>query len=197
MWRLLTRSAVVSTALAIRLLHSKAPAKRPSNSSVAASHSADIPSRRTNAVEVLGHLDVDGELLLFLLRQAERARDIVSNLERREGRDRIAGLVHIALERAGAVGVHLVYGDFHDGALGDLGHAAGGELVLGLLADVDVAVDFGAPAGVDNVLRDLAVADDGGVLLARRDVGAVARDVGVDWSRVSEVQDCWDASKRT
>jgi hypothetical protein len=179
--RRLTRSAVVRSALAIGLLDSKAATKGASDGSVAAADSADVAGRGTDAVEVLWHFDVDGELLCFLLGQAEGAWDVVGNLEGREGGDCVAGLVHVALEGTSAVGVDLMDGDFHDGALGDLGHAAGGELVLGLLADVDVAVDLGAAAGVDNVLSDLAVTDDGGILLAGGDIGAVASNVGIDW----------------
>ena len=54
------------------------------------------------------------------------------------------------------------------------------ELVLGLLADIDVAVDLGTSASVHDVLLDLRVADDGGVLLARRDGGAVTGQSRVD-----------------
>lgn len=59
------------------------------------------------------------------------------------------------------------------GALGDLGHTVGGQFLLGLLADVDVAIDLGAAAAVDNVLLDLGIADNDAVLLARADLGAV------------------------
>jgi hypothetical protein len=75
---------------------------------------------------------------------------------------------------------YLVNCDLHNGTGLDLGHTTGSQLILGLLANVDVAVDLGPSACVDNVLRDLVVTDDGSILLARGDGSAVTSDIRVD-----------------
>lgn len=111
----LTSSSVVSsTGLAISLLDGEAATKGTSESVVAAADGADVSGRGANAVELLRHLDVDGEGLGLCLGEAEYARDVVGNLEGSECCLGIAGLVHVALEGAGAVGVDLVDGDGED-----------------------------------------------------------------------------------
>jgi hypothetical protein len=70
--------------------------------------------------------------------------------------------------------------DLHDGAGLNLGHTTSSQLVLGLLANVDVAIDLGPSASVYNVLRNLIVTNDGSILLAGGDGGAVASDVRVN-----------------
>ena len=71
-------------------------------------------------------------------------------------------------------------GDSQHGARRHLSHTASCKLVLGLLTDVDVAGNLSSSAGVDNVLRDLRVANDGSILLARRDSSAVAGNCRID-----------------
>lgn len=110
----LTSSALIGAALAVSLLDSKTATKGTSNGIIAAADSADVSGGSTDAIEVLGHLNVDLELLLLGLRETETARDVVGHLERSKGCDSIAGLVHVALEGAGAIGIDLVNGDFHD-----------------------------------------------------------------------------------
>jgi hypothetical protein len=66
-------------------------------------------------------------------------------------------------------------------ASGYLGHATSCQLVLSLLTNVDVAGDLGSSTRVNNVLGDLRVADDGGILLAWRDGSAVAGNIRVDY----------------
>lgn len=133
-----------------------------------------------SAVQVIRQLNVDGEVLELRIRQTVLARHVVGDLELLEGAG-VARLIQITLVGAGAVGVHLVDGDCDGRALGDLGHAVGCQLILSLLANVDVAVELGAPAAVHDVLRDLGIADDDAVLLARVDLGAVSCNVFVDW----------------
>ena len=65
-------------------------------------------------------------------------------------------------------------GDCDHGAGLDLGHATGCELVLSLLANVNVTGQLSPAAAIDNVLLDLRITDDGSILLARRNGGAVA-----------------------
>lgn len=68
----------------------------------------------------------------------------------------------------------------HDSASRDLSHAFGSQLVLCLLADIDVAGDFCTSTRVHDVLCDLRVTNDGRVLLAWRDSCAVASEVLVN-----------------
>jgi hypothetical protein len=75
-----------------------------------------------------------------------------------------------------------VDGDGHGGAQRHLGHASSSQLGLSLLAHVDVAVDLRSSAAVDDVLRDLIVADDGGIMLAWGDRRAVTGNRRVDWT---------------
>ena len=151
----LTRSAVISTASSVSLLDCKAASEGASDGGVAASDSADVAGRSSEAVEVVRHLDVDDEVLLLLLRQTERSGDVVGDLQGGEGSYSVASLVHVAFEGTGAIGVDLVKGDSQHGARGYLGHTTSCQFVLGLLADVYVAVDLSSSAGIDNVLGDL------------------------------------------
>jgi hypothetical protein len=176
----LTRCGLVLATLSVGLLDGEASTKGTGNSSVTAANSADVSSGGTNAVELLGHLNVDLKVLFLGLGQAKRARDVVGYLERSEGGDGVASLVHVALERTSSISVDLVDGDLHDRARRDSSHAASSQLVLGLLTDIDVAIDLGTSTGVDNVLGNLLVTDDGSILLARRDGGAVAGNGGIN-----------------
>lgn len=148
----LTGSGLVSATLSIGLLDSEAATKGTSDGVVTTADSADVASRCTNAVEVVGHLYVDGEVLFLGLGQAEGAGDVVGDLERSEGGDSVAGLVHVALKRTSTISVDLVDGDLHDGARRHRSHAASSELVLGLLSNVDVAGNLSTSTSVDNVL---------------------------------------------
>lgn len=56
-----------------------------------------------------------------------------------------------------------------------------GQGVLRVLANVDVALQLGSPALVDDVGRDLGVADQRGVLLAGVDGGTVPGEGVDDW----------------
>jgi hypothetical protein len=176
----LTSSSGVLTTLTVGLLNSEAATERPSYSGVAAADGADVTSGGADAVELVRHGNTDGEILLLSLGQTVGTRDVVGNLELGELSSSVAGLIKITLVRTGTISVDLVNGDSHDSAGLDRSHTASGQLVLGLLADIDVAVDLSASARVDDVLRDLGVADDGGILLARRDGGAVTSKVLVD-----------------
>lgn len=68
----------------------------------------------------------------------------------------------------------------HHGARRNLGHPTGSQLSFGLFANVNVTVDLSAPTRVNDVLCNLIVADDGGILLTWGDRGAVAGDVRVN-----------------
>jgi hypothetical protein len=173
------------TTLTIGLLNSEAATERSSYSGVAAADSADVTSGGADAVELVWHSNTDGEILLLGLRQTVGTRDVVGNLELCELGGSVAGLIEITLVGSGTIGVDLVDGDSHDSACLDRSHTASGQLVLGLLADIDVAGDLGASTGVHDVLRDLGVTDDSGILLARRDGGAVTSKVLVDCGCVS------------
>lgn len=120
----LTSGTLVGTASAVGLLDGEASTKGTSNGIVAAADSANVSGGRSEAVELLGHLDVDGEILLLGLGETERAGDVVGNLQWRESGDGVASLVHVALERPSAIGIDLVDSDCYCGAGRDLGHAA-------------------------------------------------------------------------
>jgi hypothetical protein len=167
------------------LLNSEATTKWTSNGIVTATDSADVTGRCTNAIELFWHLNVDGKVLLLGLRQAKGAWDVVGDLQGREGGDCIAGLIHIALKGTSSIGIDLMNCDLHDGSGLDLGHTTSGKLVLGLLSDVDVAVDLGPTTCVDDVLGNLIITDDSSILLARGNGGTVASDIRVDWLQVS------------
>ena len=149
------------------MLDGKAATERTGDGGVAASDCANVASRSSEAVEVVGHLDVDLKVLLLFLRQAEGSWDVVGDLQGSEGCDSVAGLVHVALEGTRAISVDLVDGDLQHRSGRDLGHAIGCQFVLSLLANVDVAVDLSPSAGVDDVLGNLRVANDSRILLAR------------------------------
>ena len=178
-------SSVVCTARSISLLDREATAEGTSDSSVTASDSADISCRRTNAVEVVRHLHIDSEILSLGLREAIRAWDVVGNLELDEAGCCVAGLVHVTLVRAGPISVNLVDSNCELRALLDCRHFFGCDGLLSLSSDIDVAVNLCSAAGIHNVLLDLAVSNDGGVLLARADTCAVASKVIVDFESLA------------
>ena len=62
----------------------------------------------------------------------------------------------------------------------DLSDGSSGKLVFGVLSDVDVACQLCSAALVDDVRYDFRVADDGCVLLARADGGAISGKGCVD-----------------
>lgn len=101
------------------------------------------------------------------------------------GRGVPTALVEIADVGAGAVGVDLVDGDGQSAARGDFGDAVLGQLILGLLANIDVAGKLCPTAAVDDVEADLRITNDRRVLLTRTDCGAVACKSTINWEHVS------------
>lgn len=67
----------------------------------------------------------------------------------------------------------------------DLSDLARGKCVFRILADVDIARELCSTAFVDNVGGDLSVTDDGRVLLAGTNRGAVPCDIEIDCAFVS------------
>ena len=98
----------------------------------------------------------------------------------RETRQELTGLVQVAGVGTGTVCIHLVDRDVHRHALLDRRNALGGQLILGLFSNVDVACQLGSATAIDNVLFDLRISDDGAILLARGNVGAVPCKRAVD-----------------
>lgn len=165
-------------------MNGEASTKGAGNSVVTAANGADVSGGCTKAVELVGHLNIDGKFLLLGLGETEGARHVVGYLQGSEGCHGIASLVHVALERSSSISIDLVDGDCQGGASRDFGHATSGEFVLSLLANIDVTGNFSSSASIDNVLSDLLVANDSGILLARRDGGAVTGKLRVDCSNV-------------
>lgn len=64
-------------------------------------------------------------------------------------------------------------GDGHSRTTGDRGDTTGCQLILCLFAHIDITRNLSASARIDDVLRDLRIADYGRVLLTRADGGAV------------------------
>lgn len=62
----------------------------------------------------------------------------------------------------------------------DLGNSIGGEGVLGVLPNVDVSAKLSTSTLVYDVRGDLGITDDGGVLLAGADAGAVPCKITLD-----------------
>lgn len=102
------------------------------------------------------------------------------------------GLAHA--ERASAVCVYLVDRDRQLRASLDLSNSICSESILGVLSDVDVAAQLRSAALIDNVCRDLCVTDQGGILLAGADAGAVPCKLSVDCFRGQYIM---SSSKRT
>lgn len=75
----LTSSTSISSASSISLLDREATSKGPSKGSVPASHIANVARGSSNTIEVLWHLDVDGEGCLLRLGEPIRARDVVGD----------------------------------------------------------------------------------------------------------------------
>lgn len=73
--------------------------------------------------------------------------------------------------------------DRHLPAGRDLSNSIGSEGVLGVLSNVDVAAKLGTSTLVDNVGGDLGITDQGGVLLAGADAGAVSCEVTLDYKQ--------------
>lgn len=183
--RLTGGGLVALTASSIGLLDGEAATEGTSDSGVTAADGADIAGGGTDTVEVLGHLNVDGEALSLGLAQTVGTGNVVGHLELDEGGGRVGGDVEVALVGTGTVGIDLVDGDGEVGALLDSRDGFGGNGLLRLTADIDVAIDLSASAGVDDVLLDLAVTDDGRVLLAGGNASAVTGE-GVIHCLISE-----------
>lgn len=181
LFRLTISSFVVGTTVSVGLLNWKATTEGAGHGSVAASDSANITRGCTNAVEVIRHLHVDSEVGSLGLREAVCAGNVVGDLKLDEVGCCVAGNVEITLVRAGAISIDLVDGDSELRALLDGRHLVGCDGLLGFTSNIDVAVDLCSAAGVHNVLRDLAISDDGGVLLARADASTVTSQRVVDF----------------
>lgn len=154
--------------------------KRPRLSSIPAPNRTHVPRRTTDALHIIRHGHRDGELLLSSLTKSILSRDIVAH-DQLVGHDsRVGPFVQVAGVRSCAVGVDLVDRHVDAGSLSHGRDGAFGECVFGHGADVDVAVELGAAAGVDGAGGDFGVADDGCVHLAGVDGGAVAGDGVVD-----------------
>ena len=177
---LTTSSLISGAARSIGLLYREATTKGASDSSVAASDSADVTRGGTNAVEIIGHLHVDREVLSLSLRETVCAGNVVGDLELDEAGCCVASHVEIALVGTSAICIDLVDGDSELGALLDSRNLFGYNSLLGFASNIDVAINLCPAARVDNVLRNLAVSDDGGVLLARADASAVTSKGVVD-----------------
>lgn len=93
--------------MTISLLNSKAASKGSCNSGVAASYRADVTSRGADAIEIIGHGDIDGEVLLLGLRESVGTRDVVRDLELGELGSSITGLIKITLVGAGTISIDL------------------------------------------------------------------------------------------
>ena len=103
----LTLCGTVLAALAVGLLNSEASSEGTGNSSVTAADSAHVSGGGTNAVEVVGHSNRDNEILLLDLGQAVGTGDVVGNLQGDSEASSVAGLVKVALVRAGTISINL------------------------------------------------------------------------------------------
>ena len=162
-WKLTGSSLVVFTADAVGLLDGEAATEWTGDGGVAAAYSADVTGGGTDAVEVIRHLDVDGEVLSLGLRETVLAGDVVGDFELDEVGGCVGSLVKVTLVRTSAIGVDLVdgHGDGRAPLYG--GDCVGLDCLLSLTADIDVALELSASARVDDVLGDLTVTDDSGV----------------------------------
>lgn len=170
----------VHVGIRIRLLHGEAATERTSLGVVAAPHGADVARGGSGAFELVGHDHSHVEVLELGLREAVGTGDVVLHGQVLALHSGVALLIKITDEGARAIGIDLVEGDLDPTASLDLSHLAGGNGVLGVLANIDVAAQFSTATLVDNVRRDFLVTDNGGVQLARADGGAVTGQVLVN-----------------
>lgn len=117
------------------------------------------------------------------MREAVHTGNVVGDLQGglASGAQGVSGGVHVASKGTSAIGVDLVDRDSEFAAGLDLCDLAGGQGVLGVLADVDVARQLRSSALVDHVGGNLGVSDQRGILLARADARAVSCDGRVDF----------------
>lgn len=160
----------------VDLLDGEAATERTGQGVVAAADGADVTSGSTGAIQSGGHGDGHVEVLGLGLGETVGTGDVVGDGERdlAGGTQGVTGRVHIAGIRTGAVGVDLVDGHGHGSVGLDLCDGSCGQSVLGVLANVDVAADFCPSTLVGNVGGDLSVTDQGRILLARANAGAVS-----------------------
>lgn len=142
-----------------------------------------MESLTTSAVQATRHGDRDVEVLGLGLREAVHARNVVGDFQGglTGGTQGVSGRVHVASKGTSAIGVDLVNRDGEFAAGLDLCDLAGGQGVLGVLADVDVAGQLRSSALVNDVGGNLGVSDQRGILLARADARAVSCDGRVDF----------------
>lgn len=86
----------------------------------------------------------------------------------------VASLVEITEIRTSTIGIDLMDSDLDLGTSLDLRHGLGGQVVFRALAHVNVALEFRASTLVDDVGPNLSISDDGSVLLAWSDAGAIS-----------------------
>lgn len=141
-------------------MDSEATTERSSDGVVTASYRANIASGCTKAVEVIGHLHVDGELLSFSLRETILSGNVVGDIELYEVGRGIAALVEITLVWASTIGVDLVDGDCERGPLLYRCYAVRDEFLLRFTTNINVTIDLSTTARVYDVGSNLAVPDD-------------------------------------
>lgn len=149
---------------------------------VAAADGADVTGGGASAGKVAGHGDGHVEVCLLVLGKTVGTGDVVGHGQVLDVGVGVAGHVDVANIWSGSVGVDLMHGDGELASLGNLGDLSAGDGVLGVLANIDVASEFSTTTLVDDVCLDLSFSDDGCVLLAGADAGAVAGKCSVDYS---------------
>lgn len=166
----------VGLCVGVGLLDGEAATERTGEGVVAAANGADVASRSTGAVQGGGHGDGHVEVLGLGLGETVGTGDVVGDGERdlAGGTESVTGRVHVASVRTGAVSVDLVDGHGHGSVSLDLCDGSCGQSVLGILADIDVAANFCPSTLVGNVGGDLGITNQGRILLARANAGAVS-----------------------
>jgi hypothetical protein len=137
----------------------------------------------SSACHVVGHRNVDGEVLCFSLREAVDTGNVVgdSEVSLACGAQFVSSHVHVTHVWTSPIGVDLVNGNCHNGSFLHSRHNAGGELILGLRADIDVASQLRTTTLINDIGVNLCITNEGGILLARADSSAVSGEVWVDY----------------
>lgn len=171
--------------------------KWPGDSIVATAHSAYVACRGTNTGEVIWKSDGDVKVLSLGLRETVYTRDVVGDSQVLRNDTGVSSLVEIARVWTSTIGVDLSWSVVFHGYIQsewtylmngndklstalDLCDCAGSQGILGVLTHIDVTGQFCSTTLVDNVCIDFGITDDGGILLARADTGAVTCDIWVD-----------------
>lgn len=93
----------------------------------------------------------------------------------------LTSLVEVTKIGTSSICVDLVDGHCNCCSSLDLGDGASGKHVLGVLADIDVTRQFSSSTFIHDVGCDFRISDDGCVLLARVDRGAISWESEIDW----------------